>query len=319
MNVNELKEYLKSLKIPIVNNTCATQSLNPKKYKNFLLTSSGIAVKNFSLIKDVLFGDFNLLFFKIYAIKKIIFSSKIYLKQKDYLIICNFWSNGYHHWLAEVLPKLIVNNINYKDYTLLIPASYPGFALQSLAKFEFKNIILLKKNCTYFIKEGTIINNPKSGFYNSDHIKHLREFYIPKSGTLPFRKIYISRKNEKLRKIVNEANLYPILLENGYEIIEPQFMSFNEQVTLFSEAKEVISIHGAALTNIIFMQAGTKIIELYREITNGDSMNLCYYRLAEAADIKYNCCFFKIAVKRKDIDRSDIFVDPQIFSSLLIS
>jgi capsular polysaccharide biosynthesis protein len=318
MNTDEFKEYLTSLNVPIVDNGDAAKSLNLKKYKSFFLTSSGVAVKKNSLIRDVLFGNYNLLFFKIYAIKKIIFSSKVYLREKNYLIICNFWSNGYHHWLTEALLKLIVTQINYKDYILLIPAEYSGFALQSLAGFKFKNILLLQKNHTYFIKEGTIISNPVSGLFNSDHIKKLREAFVPIPKE-PFRKIYISRRNEKLRTIVNENDLYSMLHEQGYEIAETQLMSFQEQVALFSETKEVISIHGAALTNIVFMQPGTKMVELYREITYGDRMNLCYYRLAEAAKINYNCYFFKIANKRKDTDRSDIFVDPEMFASIITS
>jgi capsular polysaccharide biosynthesis protein len=316
MNTEELKRYLKSLHVVLENNDEANKLLTAKEYSNFYLTTSGVAIKNLSLIKELLFGRFQLSFFKLYALKHILLSKKVNLKDEKYLIIHNFWSQGYHHWLAEALLKLIVFDADYHDFTLLLPTAYPKFATQSVSRFKFKDIIYLEKQHIYHITKAVIISNPKSGFFSNEHIQKVKDFYIT-SSPKPFRKIYISRRNEKLRKIVNEEDVYPLLLKKGYEIVEPHLLSFDQQVTMFSEAVEIISIHGAALTNIIFMQPGTKVIELYRELETADKMNLCYYRLAEAAKLDYNIFFLNIAVRNKDIDRSNLIIDKNDFELIL--
>ncbi|MGF7078365.1 glycosyltransferase family 61 protein [Mucilaginibacter sp. UYCu711] len=318
MNTDELKKYLQTLHIDMQDNDNALKFLTAKPYTNFYLTTAGVGFKRLSLIKELLFGSYQLGFFRLYALKHFLFSKKVKLEDEKYLIIHNFWSQGYHHWLAEALLKLIVFNANYSEYTLLLPASYSAFAKQSLDKFKFKDIVYLEEQCIYHIPNGVVINNPKSGFFYDEHIKQLKDFYLSTSSN-PFRKIYISRRNETLRRIVNEKDIYPLLIENGYEIIEPQLLSFQEQVTLFSEAVEIIAIHGAALTNIVFMQQGARVVELYREVTANDLINGCYYRLAQAAKLKYEMCFLKIGNKHKDIDRSDLIISKNEFALLLTS
>jgi capsular polysaccharide biosynthesis protein len=318
MNTAELKKYLTALHIDLKENDNAPKFLTPKTYTNFYLTTSGIGFKNLSLIKELLFGCYQLWFFRLYALKHFLSSKKVKLEDKKYLIIHNFWSQGYHHWLAEALLKLVVFKANYSDYTLILPSSYPAFAKQSLYKFEFKDILYLEKNCIYCIPNGVVINNPRSGFFHDELIKQLKELYLS-DPPKPFRKIYISRRNETLRRIVNEEEIYPLLLKNGYEIIEPQLLSFQEQVALFSDAAEVISIHGAALTNMVFMHPGTRVVELYREVTANDLINGCYYRLAQAAKLNYEMCFLKIANKNAAIDRSDLIINKEVFASLLSS
>ncbi|WCT11868.1 glycosyltransferase family 61 protein [Mucilaginibacter jinjuensis] len=316
MNTEQLSAHLKELGIVCENNDRAAHKLKITPHSNFYLTSTGVGFKNLKLIPDLLFGNFNKLYFRLYAAKNKLRSPKIKLKDSDYLVIHNFWSGGYHHWVCEALLKLVVSDLDYSQYTLLLPEDYPSFAWQSLKKFQFKDIVLLKKNHTYKIAGALVISNPVSGYYDRGQIRKMKELYA-QPVEVPFRKIYISRRKEKLRVIENEEQLYPVLLANGFEIVETQLLSFTEQVALFAEAAIVISIHGAALTNMVFMQPGTKVIELYRELSVNDQMNLCYCRLAEAAMLNYNCYFFKLGRKDNDIDRSNIVVDEREFKAIL--
>ncbi|OCX54033.1 hypothetical protein BEL04_07095 [Mucilaginibacter sp. PPCGB 2223] len=317
MKSEELKSYLQSLNIVAEGNENASKIITGKEYSGFFLTSSGVGAKNLSLIRELLFGKFNFWFFRIYLLKYFFFSHKERLKKDKYLIVHNFWSGGYHHWLAEALLKLAVSEINYEDYTLLLPKEYPAFTSESLTKFKFSAIVYLKPKNLYYINNAVILSNPVSGFFCNRHIEKLREMYVAKKYSKPFRKIYVSRINERSRMVTNEKEVYGALLDNGYEIVETQKISFNEQVAMFAEASEVISIHGAALTNMIFMQPGTRVVELYRELTYGDKMNLCYYRLADAASLAYECHFLKVAAEHHDIDHSDLSIDVSDFISVL--
>ena len=52
------------------------------------------------------------------------------------------------------------------------------------------------------------------------------------------------------------------LSEKGYEIIYPESISISEQVNLFNNAEIVISLHGASLTNIMYMNKNKKVLEI---------------------------------------------------------
>lgn len=48
----------------------------------------------------------------------------------------------------------------------------------------------------------------------------------------------------------------------GFETVYAEDLSFDEQRNLFFETKILVTPHGAGLTNVLFMQPGTKVLEL---------------------------------------------------------
>ena len=77
--------------------------------------------------------------------------------------------------------------------------------------------------------------------------------------------IYIRRNsNNKLngRYLENEEKLIYELALIGVRTVELDELTFNDQVSLFNNAKLVIGISGAGLTNIIFMEKSKYVIEL---------------------------------------------------------
>lgn len=71
-------------------------------------------------------------------------------------------------------------------------------------------------------------------------------------------KIYL-RRNSDVRKVENALEIENLLVARGYVIVEPERLSFLEQVRLFSNAKTIFASSGAALANIIFCQPSVKI------------------------------------------------------------
>lgn len=317
MNQVQLEAYLRQKNIPCEGNERARSNLRQCNRINFFLTASGVGYRIGSLLPELLFGKYNLNYFRLYALRSFLFSNKERLPDERYLLIHNIWSGGYSHWLTEALLKVVVSDIDTTKYTLLLPASYKPFALQSLGKFQFRRIHFLPSHHTFLVRKALVIENPVSGFYDKQHIDRMRKLYTSPKGK-PHRKIYISRRSEKLRVIENEEVIYPLLEKHGYEIVETQLLGFDEQARLFSEAAVCISIHGAALTNLLFMQPGATLVELYRPLTENDKMNLCYYRLAQASSIRYFCEFLRFGQRvQKDLDRSDLLIDAAAFETLL--
>jgi capsular polysaccharide biosynthesis protein len=103
--------------------------------------------------------------------------------------------------------------------------------------------------------------------------------------TAPFRKVYISRARAARRRVSNEAELRQHLEAQGFETIYLEGMPFAEQVRLLSETATLIANHGAGLTNLMFMQPGTRVTEIRLQ---GDTHNNCYFSLARAVGVEYH-------------------------------
>ena len=99
-----------------------------------------------------------------------------------------------------------------------------------------------------------------------------------------FPKIYISRAKAPKRKILNEEEIISILVSLGFEIIYMEDLDFFSQVKLMSECKYLVSLHGAGLTNELYLPETAKVFEIRHP---KDKLNNCYYLLATALSLKY--------------------------------
>jgi capsular polysaccharide biosynthesis protein len=93
----------------------------------------------------------------------------------------------------------------------------------------------------------------------------------------------ISRSDAPRRKILNEQLLSQKLLERNISTIRISEYTFEECIYLFRNAKCVISTHSAALTNILFSQKGTHVIEVFEK----NAVLPYYYELAKSLELEY--------------------------------
>jgi capsular polysaccharide biosynthesis protein len=81
----------------------------------------------------------------------------------------------------------------------------------------------------------------------------------------------------------NEKEVAELLSRYGFRPLEPHTLSFKEQIVTFSNTKYLVALHGAALTNCVFMQPDSHVLELHPDISNEKSIfnisywNLCHY------------------------------------------
>jgi len=94
------------------------------------------------------------------------------------------------------------------------------------------------------------------------------------------RRLYVQRLGT--RKIINEAAVVELLENWGFEIYEPE--SSQQQFQDFRDAEAVIGCHGAGLTNIVFCEPGTPVIEMIPS----DHIQPYYYTLAASSSLKYH-------------------------------
>jgi capsular polysaccharide biosynthesis protein len=78
-----------------------------------------------------------------------------------------------------------------------------------------------------------------------------------------YKRIFISREDAPHRKILNEDELFSFLEKYGFKKVKLSSLSFLEKIELFHCAEVIVSPHGAGLTNLIFCNPGTKIVEMF--------------------------------------------------------
>lgn len=231
-------------------------------------------------------------------------------------------AHGYFHWLTEALPRLLSCEQLYRnDCIIIIPDKfYTSFAKESmqLLGIDEKQIYILPANTILKVKSLWSMDHPArpvgAGNYRPSLIQHL-QLNIEKHLSLEkgelesiakkySKKIYISRNDTKYRHMINEEEIISIMQKNGFSIICASEMSLREQIILFSQAEILISIHGAGLSNMIWMPKQSKIAEIRLQ---NDEHNNCYFSLASALDIAY---YYSIATSEdEDIHKADILWD----------
>ena len=166
----------------------------------------------------------------------------------------------------------------------------------SSTKFrEFINLILISKKINFsfvYLDDGfyKFTDSEIPQFFSlSKSIRILKDLLKPKKSEVEDKKIYVTREDSSYRKIVNEADILPILRSRGYKVINPQLYNIDEQIRIFSQAEKIISPHGSNLSNIIFCKPGTEIYEIGPEFNSNFEkfFENRYKYLAEVNGLKY--------------------------------
>ncbi len=214
----------------------------------------------------------------------------------DLGIIHSGWTAGYFHWITESLPRALIMRDDYPDAVPTLPSEkYRGY-VDSLECLGFSKVRFYPVDRNLIVKNPILTECPKSFGTTSPHLlRRVRDLVLDSCSTGEAcgegRIIYVSRKKARGRYILNEGQVANALQQLGAEVFCFEDLSFHEQVDLMSRARILISIHGAALTNMMFMKSGAKIVELlpkkngifdYNIVRNSFKHDPCYVRLAGA-------------------------------------
>ncbi|UZD22072.1 glycosyltransferase family 61 protein [Algoriphagus halophytocola] len=196
------------------------------------------------------------------------------------------WSANYFHWMTDCLPRLWMGLEQGISDRVILHDSFQHIP------YVTQSLKLLQINPLYYhSKENLWVENliltPRTATFPNFNIKYTRKtraVFSPKASKPPHKKIYVSRKLAPKRKAHNELDVELLVRKKGYEIIYAEKLSVKQQIELMAETKTLVALHGAALTNMLFMQEGQNVIEL-RNI--GDSETQCYFNLANALKLNY--------------------------------
>lgn len=233
--------------------------------------------------------------------------------ERESIWVIDDWSPGYFHWLADVLPRLFTIRERLKDLILLLPHKYKEleFVQASLEPFIIGGVEYIDASEVLFCRKLMVpTQTAPSGHYNDELIREVRNllvgFYASELREMPGDRVYISRSLAPKRRIGNEEEVIEALREFNFRIIRAEDHSFREQVRIASQARYLVSNHGAGLTNMLFMGPSTNVLELRYA---NDNVSNCYFTLASALDLNYFYQSCEPANRSEDPHTADLKVD----------
>lgn len=173
---------------------------------------------------------------------------------------CN---NPWHVWIDIIAKLRLVQELKDKhmfDYIYIFPcmSTYLQKVLDEI--FPHLKYSVMDKNSAWKFTHLIVpsMSNKDDGVTNPRVINWLRTFGPAKST--PNKKIFITRTDAMTRQLVNQDDL--LLALAGFTPVELSQYSIKEQMQLFDSATHVIATHGAGLTNLLWCQHGTTVIEI---------------------------------------------------------
>ncbi|MEO8272144.1 MAG: glycosyltransferase family 61 protein, partial [Aureliella sp.] len=175
-------------------------------------------------------------------------------------------AHNYYHWIAEVLPRLeLARRAGWTDVDFYMVDCYKPFQRQTLERLgiprekviEPHNGLLVEADELIVPSLATAVARARTG-------QMLRQaFGVPAppqgGGT---RRVFVARKNARTRRLVNESQIEAMLTPLGFEFHCLEQYTLGKQIQLFGEASMIVGGHGAGLTNMLYSQTGTQIIEI---------------------------------------------------------
>ncbi|MEG4500838.1 tetratricopeptide repeat protein [Microcoleus sp. F10-C6] len=195
------------------------------------------------------------------------------LKQIDgsVTVLSGLSGNVYFHWMVDVLPRIELLRHSGRDLAeidwFLVNSCQHQFQRESLRILGIPEEKVLESDRLPHIQATELIVPSFAGYlgwpsgWAMDFLR--REFLkgIIPSSSYP-KRIYISRSKARYRRVLNEEDAIEVLEQFGFVSILPESMSLAEQIAHFYHAEVIVAAHGSGLTNTIFCNQGTKVIEL---------------------------------------------------------
>ncbi len=174
---------------------------------------------------------------------------------------------NYYHWLMNWLPRLfLLEMCGYSKRTLLVGDSWARFQQSTFNYFVKKDSYnILRVKDVVFVKRLLVPTFFKNPLHSPFVVTQLRTRAKEDMLFVKPKKIYVSRKSANGRRVVNEEEMFAVLKNKGYELVELEKLSFKEQVKLFSNATHVIAPHGAGLVNLVFSKKIKFVVEIFNK------------------------------------------------------
>ena len=213
--------------------------------------------------------------------------------EKSCVIFYNGNLHNYYHWLAEGLLLLDILSLSMapaRDLCIPLPKSMDLNALfdhrDMLHALGFANVDIVEvADGLMRVQEAIWVESDLIEQMPAHRLKSFQQRIATKyAGACGARnrRLLIERKSPT-RKIQNFDEVQAFLAHQGFETVFLEGMSVREQILLFQSADFVIGAHGAGLTNLLFCEPGTKVLEFMPSV----EMRPFFWLISEGLELRH--------------------------------
>ncbi|WP_299820741.1 glycosyltransferase family 61 protein [uncultured Pontibacter sp.] len=200
--------------------------------------------------------------------------------------------NNYFHWMFDSLPRMHLlekAGLLHKMDWFVVPKHNLPYQKDTLRLLGIPNTKIVEGHDVHHVQADTMYAS--TFVRNIEHIpmwacQYLRDKFLPIAQKIiqPPKRIYISRQDSDARNVTNEVQVIALLEKYGFKKVVLSDFTFAEQVSMFQSAEAIVGPHGAGLTNLVFCQKGTQVIELFAK----EYLLTLYTDLATKVGLDYN-------------------------------
>lgn len=202
--------------------------------------------------------------------------------------IISRWNDGtsYYHWFLDGLTRLSHLRQFPADTTILVPERLAGFAHRSIEILGLESRVMPAPAGDLHVARYAFAGpTMPSGCPDPQGVAWLRQTFLKESRGIPtpIRDIFIDRTANR-RICLNAGEVAETFSRMGWEVVDPGTLDLDAQIRLFRQARRVAGIHGAGLTNLLWMKPGTSVLE----IMPSRRRNGCYAAIAHCIGIRHH-------------------------------
>lgn len=283
---------------PLDNRASARSAI---QLENCILTRSGVVLKNGIPVRSSIYPGYRLRPLLLRAYGSRLFGSEPATGSTNISVI-NPYSNGYYHWMTECLPAYKYYHMTHgNDYKCWIAggSALTDLQIETLRAVGIHNIGIIPVKRSQRFSKLVALSHNQYGRFSKSELSVLRDA-LKYDDAVEKKLLYVSRSDAKTRKIKNESDLITELKKIGFSIVTLTGKPFNEQVRLFNNTKFLLTIHGAALSNMLMMPQDSSVMEIlqhpaqnkssrYASLGRHHKLSSVYCSLATALDLQYSC------------------------------
>jgi capsular polysaccharide biosynthesis protein len=191
--------------------------------------------------------------------------------EASYLIFYNGNLHNYYHWVVEGLLSLDILSRSLgldSNLKIALPKSrhiderFDHHDSLKAVGFDRYDIVEVPENLIK-VQEAIWVDSDLVQRMPAPYVKDFQQRVAARYAGLcgrRNRRLFIARKGLR-RTIHNIEQMQAFLSTHGFETVYLDGKSVVDQILLFQSAQFVVGAHGAGLSNLLFCQPGTKVIE----------------------------------------------------------
>lgn len=185
----------------------------------------------------------------------------------------------FYHFILEDLASIAWVLSEYPNCRVLLHDDAPNWQRSVLDDLQINYVLTEKSHAR--VENLVFVTSPR--LLTKSEINIIRSLSSIKPSDRKNRSIFLARGEKDRGDLVLENSLIEYFLQHGYEVIDPDRLTFQEQKHLFMNSVRIVALHGGALTNLLWCESGARVLEIF----NHPFRTYDYAKICAQANLKY--------------------------------